>query len=325
MVKNGLMKLLKRLFSPLMAFIGIQVAWLLVVFFWIRWFMQKHWELRDLAEQYSIGVPKGIDWFILVEGLVLLVAILVGVYVIYLYWRKQASLLQAKRNFIAQVTHELKSPLASLQLHIETIRRNPPPPLKMETFLDTMLADTDRLGALINNLLSANRLEQRGIKLSLKTVDFSQFVLNYFRPLQYSLPRAGTMELEIEPDLSARIEAESIETVFRNLLENAILYSPKAPHITIKLFREGKSLHLIISDQGRGVVEHEQKKVFRIFYRGHKEGETIKGTGLGLFITKAVVRLHKGKTWIYSPGLGKGTEVHIKLPLATAGNGEEES
>jgi len=309
------MKFFKRLFSPLMAFIGVQILWLFIVFFWIRWFMDRHWELRDLAAKYSVALPKGTDWFILVEGLVLLVAILVGIYVIFLYWRRQSSLLQAKRNFIAQVTHELKSPLASLQLHLETIRRNPPSPLKMETFLDTMLADTDRLGALINNLLSANRLEQRGARLTLKTVDFSKFMLDYFRPLQYSLPRAGTMELNIEPGLSARIEAESIETVFRNLVENALLYSPQAPRLRIVLYREGKWLHLVIADQGRGIVQHEQKKVFQIFYRGQKEGETIKGTGLGLFITRAIIRLHKGKVWLTSPGPGKGTEVHIQLPL----------
>jgi len=309
------MKFFKRLFSPLMAFIGIQLVWLVVVFFWIRWFMERHWEMKELASKYSHILPKGTDWFILVEGLILLVAILVGVYVIYLYWRRQTSLLQAKRNFISQVTHELKSPLASLQLHLETIRRNPPPPLKMETFLDTMLADTDRLDALINNLLSANRLEQRGVKLSLKNVDFSEFVSNYFRPLQYSLPRAGTMEIDIEPDLYARIEVESFETVFRNLVENAILYSPDTPHLKVELKKDKKYSHLVIADRGRGVVQHEQKKVFRMFYRGYKGGETIKGTGLGLFITQAIIRLHKGKVWLTSSGSGQGTEIHIRLPL----------
>ncbi|PLX99103.1 MAG: sensor histidine kinase [Desulfuromonas sp.] len=309
------MKFIKRLFNPVIAFIGIQLVWLVVVFFWIRWFMERHWQVRELAEKYSHVMPEGTDWFILVEGLVLLAAILVGVYVIYLYWRRQSALLKAKRDFISQVTHELKSPLASLQLHIETIRRNPPPPLKLETFLDNMLSDTDRLSALINNLLSANRLEQRGIKLSLKNVDFSEFVLGYFRPLQYSLPRAGTMEIDIEPGLYARIEGESIEIVFRNLLENAILYSPDSPELKVELKKDGRYAHFVISDQGRGIVENEQKKVFRMFYRGMKGSETIKGTGLGLFITKAIVRLHKGKTWLESPGPNRGTAVHIQLPL----------
>ena len=195
------MKFFRRLFNPLIAFIAIQLVWLVMVFFWIRWFMKSHSQLQKLAEKYSHVLPEGADWLILTEGLVLLVAILAGVYVIFLYWRRQTALLKAKRDFIAQVTHELKSPLASLQLHLETIRRRHPSPARMETFLDTMLADTERLDTLVNNLLSANRLEQRGIRLSLKNVDFSAVVSNYFRPQQYSLPRAGTMHLDVESDL----------------------------------------------------------------------------------------------------------------------------
>ena len=309
------MKYFRRLFTPLIAFITIQLVWVVMVFFWIRWFMESHSELQQLAEKYSHVLPKGADWLILVEGLVLLVAILAGVYVIFLYWHRQAALLKLKRDFIAQVTHELKSPLASLQLHLETIRRRQPPQAKMEMFLDTMLADTERLDSLVNNLLSANRLEQRGMRLTLKTVDFSSIVSNYFRPHQYALPRAGTMHLDIEAGLSSRIEKESIETVFRNLLENAILYSPEQPQIGIRLFKDNNFVHFVMTDQGRGVAAEEQKKVFHIFYRGKRIGETIKGTGLGLFITQAVTRLHKGKVWLQN-GKPKGTEVHIQLPLA---------
>lgn len=313
------MKFFRKLFTPLIAFIAIQLVWLVVVFFWIRWFMDSHSELQRLAERYSHVLPEGADWLILVEGLVLLAAILVGVYVIFLYWRRQSALLKAKRDFIAQVTHELKSPLASLQLHLETIRRRQPSAVKMETFIDTMLGDTERLDTLVNNLLSANRLDQRGIRLSFKTVDLSTAVSNYFRPMQYSLPKAGTMHLEVEEGLHARVEMESVETVFRNLLENAILYSPSAPQIRIRLYRDNKSAHFIISDRGRGVELQEQKKVFRMFYRGKRGAETIKGTGLGLFITQAVVRLHKGKVWLKNGAEG-GTEVHICLPLVAPEN-----
>ena len=164
MVKMGAMtrKWIKRIFNPLMAFIGIQIAWVLAVIVWLNWFLGSHRKLQALAEKYSpellVGGP---DWLILTEGLLLLVSILVGVYVIFLYWRRQAALYNAQRSFIAQVSHELKSPLASLQLHLETIRRLRPGPEKMETFVDTMLSDTDRLGTLIDNLLSASRFEQR--------------------------------------------------------------------------------------------------------------------------------------------------------------------
>ncbi len=313
MIKND-MKFFRRLFNPLIAFITIQLVWVVVVFFWIRWFMDSHSELQKLAEKYSHVLPKGADWLILVEGLVLLVAILAGVYVIFLYWQRQAALLKAKRSFISQVTHELKSPLASLQLHLETIRRRQPSQAKMETFIDTMLADTERLDTLVDNLLSANRLDQRGLRLSLKNVNFSAVVTNYFRPQQYALPRAGIMHLDVETGLYARVEKESFETVFRNLLENAILYSPTQPLIRISLYQDDNYVHFVLADQGRGVEIQEHKKVFNMFYRGKRIGETIRGTGLGLFITQAVVRLHKGKVWLQN-GKDAGTEVHIRLPL----------
>jgi len=309
------MNFFRRLSHPLIAFIAIQLVWVLVLFFWIRWFMRSHRELQQMASRYSEVIPKGADWLILTEGIILLVAILAGVYVLFLIWQRQASLLRAKRDFIAQVTHELKSPLASLQLHIETIRRRPPTPARMETFLDTMRADTERLATLIDNLLSANRLEHRGITLSLRSGDFSSFVSNYFRPYQFSLPRAGSMELAITPELYIRFEPEALETVFRNLIENAILYSPDTLAISVTLVQEGNYAHLVIADRGQGISEKERKKVFRMFYRGQRSGEAIRGTGLGLFITQTVIRLHKGRAWMESRKDGTGTEVHIRLPL----------
>jgi hypothetical protein len=310
------MQIYRRIINPLFAFIGIQLLWILVVIFWIYWFMGKHRQLRAIAEKYSPElVQGGIDWFILVEGLLLLVAILAGVYVIFLYWQRQAALYRAQRNFIAQVSHELKSPLASLQLHVETIRRRRPSPEKMQTFLDTMLADTDRLDTLINNLLAASRFEQKGLKLTLAPRNLSELATNYFRPRQYALPKAGKMALEITPDLYARIDGEALETVLRNLLENALLYAVGRPSIRVILKREGRHAHLIFTDRGKGIARKEQKKVFRMFYRAPHPGETIRGSGLGLFIVRAVVRLHRGKVWLESEGAGKGTTVHILLPL----------
>lgn len=311
------MKRLSRLINPLIALIGIQLLWVLVVGFWIFWFVRSHSRLRTLAERYSPELLQGgIDWFILVEGLLLLVAILAGVYVIFLYWRRQATLYRAQRDFIAQVSHELKSPLASLRLHLETIRRRRLPPQKMEVFLDTMLADTDRLGTMIDNLLAASRLEHRGPKPTQGSIDLSELTVAYFGRHQYALPRAGRMELEVEPGLAARIEPEAIETVYRNLLENAILYSIGPPEIRIHLFRDGKTAHFVLTDRGRGIYPEERENVFRMFHRVRYPGETIRGSGLGLFIVRTIVRLHRGKTWVESAGPGQGTAVHVVLPLA---------
>jgi len=317
------MKNLKRFINPVFTIIGIQLLWVLVLIFWISWFMKSHLKLRAIAEKYSPELLQvGTDWFILVEGIVLLCAILAGVYVIFLYWQRQAALYRAQRNFIAQVTHELKSPLASLQLHLETIHRRRPSPEKMSTFIDTMLSDADRLDTLINNLLSAQRLDQKGLKLTLKRDNLSECVADYFRNRQFSLPRAGKMTLDVEPELYANIDPEALDTVFRNLLENAILYSIGAPDIQVQLVRNGKRAYLTLTDHGKGIDKRDHKKVFRMFYRIKHPGETIRGSGLGLFIVRAIVRMHRGKVWLTSEGSGQGTTIHISLPLKPAPPGE---
>lgn len=311
------MNLLKRIFNPLMAFIGIQVAWVLAVIVWLNWFLGNHRKLRELAEKYSpellVGGP---DWLILTEGLLLLVSILVGVYVIFLYWTKQSALVREQRHFISQVTHELKSPLASLQLHLETIRRHQPSPEKMAPFLETMLSDTTRLNGLIDNLLSANRVGQKHWLLDLQTIDLSAFVEKYFRARQFDLPKAGRLDLEITPHIHAAIDQEAMETVLRNLLENAVLYSDKSPEITVSLSKEGDRCCLALADKGRGIEEYEQKKIFNMFYRIRRKDENIRGTGLGLFIVHATVRRHHGQVKVESKGKGQGTTFKIYLPLA---------
>jgi len=263
------MKLWKKLFNPLMAFIGIQLAWVLVIVIWLDWFLGQHRRLRELAEKYSPELLHADpDWVILVEGLLLLLAILVGVYVIFVYWTRQAALLREQRQFMSQVTHELKSPLASLQLHLDTIRRREPSREQLLIFLETMQGDANRLNGLINNLLSASRIEQKHWKLFLEKIDFSRFTEQYFQKRQYDLPRAGKMSLDIAPGIYVALDKESMETVFRNLLENAVLYAEGPPviHISLAPLDHGKCL-LTFADQGRGIDQRHLKKIFKIFYR----------------------------------------------------------
>lgn len=309
------MKFWRKLINPLIALMAIQLAWLLVVLVWIRWFVSSHQTLRDLAEKYSPELLQGgVDWLVLAEGLLLLALILGGVYVIFIYWRRQAALYREQKKFISQVTHELKSPLASLQLHLETIRIRKPPPDKLDAFIDTMLADTRRLHGLINNLLTANRLELKAPRLSLQKADLSAFVQHYFEQQRSNLPPDACLELDIEPALQCRFDGESLGMVLRNLLENAVLYSPSAAKIQVTLRSVKNQCRLTITDQGRGLDPREQKKVFRIFYRAERGRDYVPGTGLGLFIARAIIRRHHGRIWLESPGPDRGCSVHIQMP-----------
>jgi hypothetical protein len=311
------MKLIYRLLTPIMALIAIQFVWVLLVVFWIYWFVGRHKEIRKLTEMYRPELAgRGLDWPVLVEGLVLLLIVLAGVYVIFLYWKRQADLVKEQKKFMSQVTHELKSPLASIQLHLETIKLRKPPADKIERFLDTMLADTDRLNNLISNLLMAAKLEHRVRTTRYPVNDLSELVERVMTKKQLLLPEGGSLGVGVEKGIKTPLDTEGMETALRNLFENAILYSPASPEITVKLVRKGRNCVLTFRDNGRGIERKDLHKVFKMFYRVRQQGENIRGTGLGLYIVKSVINEHGGRISVTSEGAGKGCTFTITLPLA---------
>lgn len=311
------MRRLKKLFNPIITLIVVQVVWIGLVVLWIIWFMGRHNELRKLAEQYRPElVPAHINWPVLAVGLVMLALVLCGLYVIFIYWRRQSRLYAEQKNFISQITHELKSPLASIRLHLETIRLRKPSQEKMERFLDTMLADTERLNSLISNFLMAAKLEQKPGTEGFTPVDFSAFVEKFIQEYELHIPEGSSLTTRIAPGIGARIDVEGMEMVLRNLLENAFLYSPASPEVQVELARSGKNCILTVADNGRGIDRKELGNIFRMFYRVRNAGESIRGTGLGLYIVKSIVKRHKGEIVAASDGAGKGTSFVITLPVA---------
>jgi signal transduction histidine kinase len=305
----------RKIFNPVMALIAVQLVWITIVVFWIYWFVGKHREFRQLAEKYRPELlGRGFNWPVMVEGLLLLVVVLVGVYVIFVYWNRQSKLYAKQRDIISQVTHELKSPLASIQLHLETIRLRRPAEDKLDAFVGTMLSDTDRLHYLINNLLMAARLEQRRKPAERRLTDISAMLTEYVERELINLPQGGSITMEAEPALKLLVDPEEMGMVLRNLFENAVLYSPGSPEIAVRLRRVGNSVRLTIQDKGRGLDKSELKNVFEMFYRVHPTGENVRGTGLGLYIVDTIISSYGGKVSVESAGLGQGCTFIITLP-----------
>lgn len=311
------MNLLRRMLHPIMALIAIQLIWITAVVFWIYWFIGKNREFRQLAEKYRPELlGQGANWPVMVEGLAMLVLILIGVYVIFVYWNRQSNLYLQQRNIISQVTHELKSPLASIQLHLETIRLRKPTEERLDSFVETMLSDTERLHYLINNLLMAARLEQRRKQSERRMTDLTQLVGEHVERERSNLPQGGSISFEAAPALKALVDPEEMSMVVRNLFENAVLYSPQSPDISVRLVKTGTWLHLSVQDRGRGLDKRELKKVFDRFYRVQPPGDNIRGTGLGLYIVESVITGYGGTVGVTSDGPGKGCTFTIKFPAA---------
>jgi signal transduction histidine kinase len=313
------MRRLKYLLNPIITLIAVQIVWIGLLVLWILWFMGRHYELRSIAEKYRPElVPQHINWPVLAGGIIMLALILVGFYIIFIYWRRQSRLYAEQKTFISQITHELKSPLASIRLHLETIRLRKPSPEKMERFLDTMLGDTERLNSLISNFLMAAKLEQRPLGAALTLVDFSSFVERFIQEFRLHLPEGSILTGKIEPGISVKIDSERMEMVLRNLLENAFLYSPGSPEVEVGLNRSGKNCTISVTDNGRGIDPKEAKNIFRMFYRVRDTGENIRGTGLGLYIVKSIVKLHNGNIRVQSADSGRGSRFIISLPMSGA-------
>lgn len=309
------MNFMRKIFHPVMALIAVQLVWITLVIFWIYWFIGKQREFSELAKKYSpelIGI--GFNWVVMVEGLIMLAVILAGVYVIFAYWRRQSKLYDKQRNFITQVTHELKSPLASIQLHLETIRLRRPTGDRLDAFVGTMLSDTDRLHYLINNLLMTARLEQRRRPAERRMIDASTLLQEYVERERLKLPQGGSISLEVEPGIKIQVVPDEMGIVMRNLFENAILYSPGSPEISVKLAREGNLVRLYMKDKGRGLEKNELKRVLEKFYRVQQAGENVRGTGLGLHIVQTIIRGYGGSVRVESDGLGQGCTVILTMP-----------
>ena len=310
------MKLIRRIFNPVIALVAIQLVWVAVVVLWVTWFVGRHRQLKELAARYSPELLARTEgWSTLVQGLLLLAAILAGVYTLFIFWRRQSRLYQEQREFITQVTHELKSPLASIQLHLETIQLRRPSAERLDSFVDTMLDDTHRLHSQIDNLLLAARIEQRRRPADRRVIDLSAFLQKYLDENRERLPPGTRLELQLEPDLKAAVEPDELGTVLRNLLENAVLYSPGVPELELQLSRKGRWAAISVKDHGRGLATAELRKIFRRFYRVEQPDERIRGTGLGLYIVQSVIEGCGGTVQAESAGPGRGCTITLQLPL----------
>ncbi len=284
---------------------------------WIRWYIQKHTQLREMAEKLRTQVEAdGPGWLPLLEGALLLTLILAGATVIFLYWNKQHRLNKMQSAFISNVTHELKSPVASIQLALETMAMRDMSEDKRREYIAMMLDDTERLVKRIDNILRAARIEKKRGRYHLETVSVHRFLEEALAKDRHFYETEGrTIEFEKGRDALVAIDRSAMRVVLGNLLENAAGYSPKGSKIRIRTHRDIRSCRFDIIDNGDGIRGKDLKNVFKMFWRGlGGQSSRVRGTGLGLYIVRNIVRDHHGKVWASSPGIGRGSIFSVRLP-----------
>ena len=293
----------------------ILVAILLIVMLvglTIGWVLLNVFSALD-AEKTS---RSAIYWILLSVGAVFFACLLAGV-ILYLIWLIQnINLNRRQSNFIDAVTHELKTPIASLKLYLQTLNRRDVQGPQRQEFYATMMEDVDRLDRLINQLLDVARLQRDKQDLDAKEwVSLRELVEECVSRLakQHSVSTdLFRMEIEDCQVLAHRID---IDVLLGNLLDNAIKYSAKEPEIEIRITFQNDSALIAISDNGQGIPRHLRRKIFWRFYRAGDELERRKpGVGLGLFLVRSIVERLKGSIVVSERIEQPGATFLVTLP-----------
>jgi signal transduction histidine kinase len=246
------------------------------------------------------------------EGSVLFIGLLWGIWAIYRGFQKEASLASQRRNFLLSITHELKSPIASIQLILQTFQKRKLEETQFNHLVNSGNIEANRLNELVNNLLLSAKLET-AYEPVFEEIRLKPFLEDIIAKMQVRFPKAHFEINEKEVPI-LRGDKQGLLSVFINLIENAVKYSPKDPQINLEYSFENGKFIFEIKDNGIGIANNEKKKIFERFYRiGSEETRTTKGTGLGLYIVKQIIRAHNGTIQVLD-NAPKGSVFKIILP-----------
>jgi len=274
----------------------------------------------------AVAVAVGMGWIILnwregirvFLGVIFFGAITAGLVLNTIFLVREIRRNEQHDSFINAVTHELKTPITSIRLYLQTLQRREVDEVQRREFYRLMLDDTDRLLGTVEQVLKAGLAGHKRRRTQAVPLDFGDLVRDCVEVARNSrhLQPAG---LRFEPSqngdsTTVNGDPEELRTAISNLLDNAIKYSGEHVDISVRLEApDEKHLALRVCDHGVGIPPHELKRVFRRFYRVPNRSQ-VKGTGLGLFIVRSIAKKHGGRVFAQSQGEGQGTTVTLELP-----------
>lgn len=251
---------------------------------------------------------------IFLEGGVYLILLLFGFLRVRKIFLTEMELAEQQKNFLLSVTHELKSPLSTVKLSLQTLQKHQLPEEKRTKLIDNSLTDLARLQDLVDNILFAAKIERDEHGMQSEEIDASLITEKTIERYLQNKKQIRILR-NIQPNVHIHADAVGYTSIVVNLLENAIKYSEEKTEIDIELQAVGSQFLLTIKDQGIGIPEEDREKVFDKFYRvGSENTRKTKGTGLGLYIVKRFVEIHGGSIMIGSNN-SKGTVIQVIIPI----------
>ncbi len=278
------------------------------------------WVLLNVFGALQANQYSGLYWALLTIGSLFIIVLVAGTILYLILSIKAINLTRRQSNFIDSVTHELKSPITSMKLYLQTLRRHEVSLDEKADFYRFMLEDLERLDRLINQMLDAGRLDAEPSPDEIEDVDLARLLSDCAASvcLSYRVP-ADTVRLNMQPCF-VRARPVDMEIIFRNLIDNAVKYAGNPPRVEVTTEVNGKNQVLVqVADNGRGIPYRLRRKIFGRFVRLGQELERDKpGTGLGLFIVRTLVRRSKGRVRVRDAKQGPGTIFEVQLPAHPA-------
>jgi signal transduction histidine kinase len=278
----------------------------------------------------GLAVALNVSWIVLswrmvvplVLGVVFFGVIIAGLVLNTIFLVREIRRNEQQDSFLNAVTHELKTPITSIRLYLETLERHKLDDNQRRDFYRVMLEDTDRLLGMVEQVLKAGEVRGGNTRKNWQEMNFPEIVQEgvELARLRHALPKEALQFTAASAEEEITVSGNPVElrTVIANLLENAVKYSGAERNIVVEVLTPNEDTVLLrVQDNGVGIAGTELKRIFRRFYRVQSgPTEQVKGTGLGLFIVRAIARRHGGDAFAESPGEGRGSTFTVRLPRA---------
>jgi signal transduction histidine kinase len=318
-----MMKQTRRYLHPIFVFVLSAAVLAISLFLYIYWYVGISTELKTIIQHYHLDPAQFFEektWVVILVISLLFGVIMMGILIIFIYNLKTIQLYRLQHNFINNFTHELKTPVTSLKLYLETLLRHELPRAERLKYIGFMLQDTERLSGNINSILNLARIESKVYDGEFTTVDLVERIRRFLADNRHIF-QACDIRLENPPEepVLYPLMPSLFEILLMNILTNAMKYNASvAPRVDITLELHKQKLFIHFRDNGIGMTKEETKKIFKKFYQGRRHDNLpVGGSGIGLYLARQIARLHLGTIIAESEGEGKGSVLTLILPYKT--------
>ena len=313
----------KWFFHPILILVFSILALVTSLFLYIYWYIEVSTGLKALISRFNLDAGQVLasqTWMVILVLSILVGIILMGIFIIFVYNQKTVQLFRLQHNFINNFTHELKTPVTSLKLYLETFQKHSISREDQLKYIRYMLQDVGHLSETISRILNLAQLESKSyggefVKTGLVHL-VRQFLTDHRHLFQNCIINVHNPSGRA---FTLRINRPFFEMLLMNLLTNAVRYNTSAtPRIDIEFESSLRKLYIRFKDNGIGIAPPELKRIFGKFYQiGRSENTAVKGSGIGLYLVQIIAKTHKGKIIADSPGPGKGATFTLSLPYRT--------